>query len=149
MSKELKGYHVLLIAVIGFGVVIAANLILLFAATGSFPGLVVKNSYVASQQWNEKTEAQAALGWQAGVRYADGALIVRLTDKTGAPVTGADLSLTIGRPSQADNDRVLEANAESGAYRVPIDLAPGRWRVEVTTISGPAFAKTALIEVAN
>ena len=45
-----------------FGVIIAANLAMLFAATGTFPGLVVKNSYAASQGWDRKTDAQRELG---------------------------------------------------------------------------------------
>ena len=38
-----------------FAVVIAANAALVIAATGSFPGLVVASSYVASQDF-EKAE---------------------------------------------------------------------------------------------
>ena len=147
MSKELKGFHVLMIAVGGFGIVIAANLAMLFAATGSFPGLVVKNSYVASQEWNDKAAAQNALGWHAGVAYADGAVSVRLTDAAGKPVVGADLKVTVGRPSTDVEDRVLPATAEDGVYRVPVDLGPGRWRIAVESASGPAFSKTAMIEV--
>lgn len=147
MIKELKGYHVLAIAVAAFAIVIGANLAMLFAATGSFPGLVVKNSYVASQQWNEKAAAQAALGWRAGVGYAGGVVTVRLTDAAGAPVRGADLRLTIGRPTQDRDDRVLAAPDAGGLYRVPVALAPGRWQIKVATASGPAFARTALIEV--
>lgn len=149
MIKELKGYHVLVIAVGAFGIVVGANLAMLFAATGSFPGLVVKNSYVASQQWNEKTAAQAALGWQAGVSYSDGTVTVRLTDADGAPVAAADLSLTIGRPARDRGDQVLTATGADGLYRVPVDLASGRWRIAVTTATGPAFAKTAMIEVGD
>ena len=58
--KPLTGRKVLLIAVAAFGVVIAANLAMLLAATGTFPGLVVKNSYVASQGFDAKTAAQRA-----------------------------------------------------------------------------------------
>lgn len=148
MIKELKGFHVLLIALGFFGIIIAANLTMLFAATGSFPGLVVKNSYVASQKWNDRTAAQTALGWQVGVVYADGVVTVALT-ADGAPVTDADLVVTIGRPSRDDEDQVLKARAVANGYAVDADLAPGRWRVEVATASGSAFMKTAQIVVAR
>lgn len=148
MIKELKGFHVLLIALGFFGIIIAANLTMLFAATGSFPGLVVKNSYVASQKWNDRTAAQTALGWQVGVVYADGVVTVALT-ADGAPVTDADLVVTIGRPSRDDEDQVLKARAVANGYAVDADLAPGRWRVEVATATGPTFTKTAQIVVAR
>lgn len=149
MMKELKGYHVLLIAVGGFGIVIAANLAMLFAATGTFPGLVVKNSYVASQEWNKKTAAQIALGWHADLTYSDGTLTVRLTDTKGAPVADADLTVTVGRPTRNTEDKVLTVTAADGAYTMPVALAPGRWRIAVSTASGPAFRKSAMIEIAD
>lgn len=46
--KELTGRHVLLMFVAGFGIIIAVNLTLAFSAVRTFPGLEVKNSYVAS-----------------------------------------------------------------------------------------------------
>lgn len=147
MTRELKGIHVLMIAVTCFGIIIAANLTMLFAATGSFPGLVVKNSYVASQKWNDRTAAQSALGWQAGVTYGDGVVRIALTAKD-APVENADLVVTIGRPSRDDQDKIYTAKVVPGGYEVAADLAPGRWRVEVATATGPAFTKTAQIVVA-
>ena len=56
--RPLTGRKVLLIAVAAFAVILAANLAMLLAATGTFPGLVVKNSYVASQDWTARTDAQ-------------------------------------------------------------------------------------------
>ena len=49
-----------------FGVIIAVNVVMATLASTSWTGLVVENSYVASQEFNRKAEesrAQAALGW--------------------------------------------------------------------------------------
>ncbi|MEM1164482.1 MAG: FixH family protein, partial [Pseudomonadota bacterium] len=72
-TGELKGGHVLMIAITAFGIIIAANMTMLFAATGSFPGLVVENSYIAGQGWNQRTQAQHDLGWTSEVLFQDGA----------------------------------------------------------------------------
>lgn len=147
MIRELKGYHVLAIAVGCFAIVIGANLTMLFAATGTFPGLVVENSYVASQDWNRRTAAQQALGWVAEVGYADGELSVILTGADGSAVTDADLTVKVGRPTTTADDRVLEISARNGAYLAQADLAPGRWQIEIATASGPDYRQMAHLTV--
>ena len=95
--RPLTGRKVLLIAVAAFAVILAANLAMLLAATGTFPGLVVKNSYVASQGWDRKTEAQRALGWRAAADYGDGTVRVAMTGRDGAPVRGLSVVAVVGR----------------------------------------------------
>ena len=53
MPRQVTGRHVLLWMVLFFGVVVSANLTMAFFATESWTGLVVKNSYDASQLFNE------------------------------------------------------------------------------------------------
>lgn len=130
-TRELTGRKVLIIAVAAFGVILAANLTMMFAATGTFPGVVVKNSYVASQGWNRRTEAQRALGWRAEAAIEDGALAVRLSDADGAPVEGVSVTAVIGRPASQAEDRSLALTGDAGIYRAPVTLEPGRWRVEI------------------
>ena len=54
------GRHMLAVVCTFFGVVIAVNVVMAIAATGTFPGLVVANSYVASQGYNELLAAARA-----------------------------------------------------------------------------------------
>ena len=138
MTAKLTGRHVLIIAIACFGLVIAANIAMLLAATGSFPGLVVKNSYVASQGWNDRADAQRALGWRAAVVLEEGRLAVTLTGADG-PVEDAVLTARIGRPSSDAEDREIAlTRTGAGRYAAPADLAPGLWRVEITSAS-PAY----------
>jgi len=143
MSRQLTGRHVLIIAVACFGLVIAANLAMLFAATGSFPGLVVENSYAAGRGWDQRAADQAALGWKTDITYSRGAIELALTDREGNPVRNADLSLTVGRPTHEKDDRTLEAVITPDGYRFETELAPGAWRLDLKTVSGPAFQTTA------
>ncbi|TJV88129.1 MAG: cytochrome oxidase, partial [Mesorhizobium sp.] len=65
-NREFTGRHMLLIILSFFGVIVGVNLTMATLASTSWTGLVVENSYVASQQFNRKAEegrAQAALGW--------------------------------------------------------------------------------------
>jgi len=143
--RQVTGRKVLMMMVTGFGIVIAANLAMLFAATGTFPGLVVQNSYVASQEWNRKTEAQRALGWTAASDYAGGILTVRMTGRDGAPVAGLSLSATVGRPASTLEDMTLGLAESAGTYSAALPLGPGLWRIALaaTDASGAAFAAEA------
>ena len=130
--KPLTGRKVLLIAVVAFGVIVAANMTMLLAATGTFPGLVVANSYVASQGWDKKAKAQRALGWKAVVDYADGTLRVTMTGRGGAPLAGLNVVAVVGRPASTRDDVRLELAEGSGGYAAPLDLAPGQWQAMIT-----------------
>ncbi len=145
----ITGRKVLLTMVAGFGIVIAANLTMLFAATGTFPGLVVGNSYVASQDWNRRVAAQRALGWRAAAEYAGGRLTVRIAGRDDAPVGGLAVSATVGRPATTREDITLDLAGEGGAYVAPLELGPGRWRIALaaTGAGGVSFEAGAEITV--
>ncbi|MEM7744237.1 MAG: FixH family protein [Pseudomonadota bacterium] len=139
MSKPLTGRKVLAIAIGCFGLVVAANLTMLFSATGTFPGLVVKNSYVASQHFNAEAEAQQALGWKGSIVHDGEWLEIRLTDRDGLTVAPPSLTVVVGRPTTDAQDRTLELMAVDGVYRAAVALAPGRWRVEARATGATAF----------
>ena len=85
-NREFTGWHMLAIMVAFFSVVIAVNLTMAFFARSSWTGFVVENTYVASQQFNEKAaegRAQAALGWKPELAIAGGAVRYRLLDSIG------------------------------------------------------------------
>lgn len=145
MTRKLTGRHVLAITVTAFAIIIGANMAMLMAATGTFPGLVVKNSYIASQEWNGRAGAQVTLGWQARVGYADGALHVTLSDRAGRPVEGAELTARIGRPSDARSDRTLVLTPDGAGYSARLELAPGRWLIDVATLSDPKFRQQVVL----
>lgn len=145
-GRPLTGRKVLLMMVAAFAVIVAANMAMLFAATDSFPGLVVANSYVASQGWDRKTAAQRALGWRAGVVYEGGRLTVSMTGSDGQPVPGLRVAVVIGRPASQAVDVRLELAEGPGGYSAPLELAPGLWRVEFTGAGAKGESYTAEAE---
>lgn len=132
MTKELKGWHVAAMFCAGFGVIIAVNLTLAFNAVSTFPGLEVGNSYIASQQFEEKRDAQQALGWTAKARHVAGQLTVTLTDATGAPVRPATLDVTVGRATHVAADVTPALRFDGRGHSALVTLDSGHWLVRLT-----------------
>jgi nitrogen fixation protein FixH len=134
-QNPLTGWHMLAIVSLFFGTIIAVNVVMAFAATGSFPGLVVQNSYVASQRYNELLEAarrQDKAGRQHALSVREGRLLFNLRGSNDEPLAGLDVQAYAGRPSTDREDRVLVlAEAGEGFYEALELLPPGRWEVEV------------------
>jgi len=129
MMREINGYHVLAIFGGGFAVVIAANLVLATQAVRTFPGLEVKNSYVASQSFDAERAAQQALGWTAGLRLEGNVLRLDITDATG-PVEARIVEAKLGRKTFAGQDRLLSLAPSGGAFVADAGgLAPGAWHL--------------------
>lgn len=125
----LTGRHVFAIFAAAFGIVIAVNVTLAVRAVQTFPGLEVNNSYVASQIFDVERRAQQALGWRLSPSYAAGELRLSFRDRDGRPVRVSLLAATIGRPTQAADDRNPDFVWRAGDYVAATDLAPGRWMI--------------------
>lgn len=141
MAKPLTGRKVLAIVVTFFGVIITVNLFMAYMAIGTFPGLDVKNSYVASQTFDDDRAAQEALGWVVDVSYQEGELLVIITDKTGKSADVAKLNAIVGRPTHVRDDQTPEFQQRSGAFKARMTLNPGLWnlRMKATAIDGTEF----------
>ncbi len=131
--RQLNGWHVLAIAIAFFGVIIAVNLVLAVQAVSTFPGLEVKNSYVASQTFDAEREAQEALGWSVAPAYdADrDELRLTFTDASGFAAPVANLSVLVGRPTEAKQDVTPVFTEVSGSFVAPVVLARGKWMMHV------------------
>lgn len=88
-AGKLTGRKVLMIFCGAFTIIIGVNILLMVKAIDTFSGLVVPNSYVASQEFNTKRAAQVALGWNAAIDYHDGAVYLTLLDDAGKVCTAA------------------------------------------------------------
>jgi len=139
-EREFTGRHMLFFVLGFFAVIIAVNLTLAAFALTSWTGLVVPNSYVASQHFNERlaeARREAALGWTAELTVAGGKLVLRLSDKAGRPISGLRVTARIGHPSRDRDDKtVVFEPARNGQYRAPTGLAPGIWSADVVASDG-------------
>lgn len=129
----LKGRHVAAGFVSAFSVIIGVNLYLAFSAVHTFPGLEVKNSYVASQTFDEERAAQEALDWAITVEVSDGVLHLRIVDAVG-PVEPVSLTGTLGRATHVRDDRELEFRFNGAAHIAAVPgLAPGYWNLRMVS----------------
>ena len=132
---ELTGKHVFAITASAFAVIIGVNALLAFQAISTFPGLEVKNSYVASQGFNDRKAAQEALGWTLAPRYAEGRIDLAFTDRDGQPVAVQELDVLVGRATSTADDARPQFVQAGDVYTAPIDLGQGKWMVKVTATS--------------
>ena len=142
-TRELKGIHVLAIVGSAFAVIIAVNLTLAWKAVSTFPGLDVPNSYIASQSFDQRREAQEALGWTVDHHYLPGRFSLAFTDPEGAPVMVSGLSVLIGRTTVATADQQPEFLWNGRGYEADLTLAPGEWmmKVRAEAIDGTIFER--------
>jgi nitrogen fixation protein FixH len=139
-SKGLTGRHMLALLCAFFGVVLVVNLTLVFFANSSWSGLVVKNSYVASQQYNGVIAAarrQTELGWQDRFSHDAAGLSLILAGRDGAPLRGLSVTVTLSRPTHEGEDRVIAlSEASPGIYGAEAALAAGLWEARVVATAG-------------
>lgn len=142
-TREIKGWHVFAVTAAAFSVIIAVNVTLAVKAIGTFPGLEVKNSYVASQSFDARRAAQNALGWDVAATVEDGVLRVALTEASGAPVSPAEISAMVGRPTVAREDQTLDLAYGNGVWKAPVEMGQGAWvlKLSATSADGVAFDK--------
>lgn len=139
MSKasgdEFTGRHMLLIAVAFFGVIITVNTIMAVSASRTWTGLVVQNSYVASQEFQDKADAISAqheAGWAFGISYESGILLL-LPEGNARSLELADVEAFIHRPVGGHEDATIVLSATPRGYEGPINLPSGVWDVNITT----------------
>lgn len=116
-----------------FGVIIAVNITLAVFAVQTDNGLVVRNSYVASQDFNRemaKARAQEEMGWTMQAGLAGGVLVIRMQDRDGHDLGDLTVTAKIGRPVTARDDQTLVLQPRDGAYAADLALKPGVWQVE-------------------
>ena len=131
------GKHFAVIIVAFFAVVVSVNVYMARAASSTFGGVVVENSYVASQNfngWLDKAREQAALGWTAkAARSPDGRIIVTTQGTPAGATVSADIRRPVGKPDHTTFDLT---EVGPGQYQSPSPLENGRWIVRLTVEYG-------------
>ncbi|MCG6856734.1 MAG: FixH family protein [Salaquimonas sp.] len=134
-TGQFTGWHMLGVMVLFFGTVIAVNLTLAFFANYSWTGLVVENSYVAGQTFNEESEKarkQATLGLTGKLVARTDAVEFDFTDPDGKPVIADKIEIRVGRPSFESEDHTLVLDyAGTGKYFSEAALTPGLWLADI------------------
>lgn len=135
-GNVLTGRKVLAITLGFFGIIIAVNLVMAWFAVQTFPGLEVRNSYVAGRGFNERLRDQQALNWTVEAELTGGQLIVRLLDETGAAAPVSTVTAILGRPTTEREDTTPELVFQDGAFVAQVDAAAGNWDLRIRAEAG-------------
>jgi len=152
MAQEfrLTGWHVLAGFVAAFGIIIAVNLVMAVNAVRTFPGLEVKNSYVASQTFDADRAAQEALGWNVTLKTDGDLLRLSIRDDLGHPVQVAGLGGILGRATNVSQDQTPVWTFDGQDYVANTGvLGQGYWnlRLQAEAQDGTTFKQRLQIYV--
>lgn len=143
MSRQFTGRHMAMILIAFFGVVIAVNVAMARLASSTFGGVVVENTYVASQEfnrWLDEAKHENALGWSATVRRAaNDTISVHLTGGPADTMLSAEARHPLG---QAPDRSLTFTSQGNGSFVSQQPLPPGRWIVRFTARAGKAIWRT-------
>lgn len=148
--KELKGRHVFGIFATGFAIIITVNMTLAWNAVSTFPGLEVKNSYVASQAFNDARAAQEALGWDVAATLNGDSLILRI-EKDGTPVRATIDTAILGRATSVAVDQTPEFHFNGHAYVADVTGGDGNWNLRLIAHAddGTEFKRRIIVDTAS
>ena len=136
MTRTFTGWHMAAITISFFAVIIAVNLTLAFFASTSWTGLVVANSYVASQSFNRDAEIarqQQALGWQMNLTVNRGLAKIAILDRDSQPMPGLNIRAVLQRPTDEAGDQELKLQDKgAGIYLAQGPISRGVWIADIT-----------------
>ena len=138
---EFTGRHMLIIMLAFFGVVISVNTYMAVQASRSWTGLVVPNSYVASQGFDKETARRMQAldaGAQASVNTDNGYVVVVFKGRSGEPLEAENIVLRVSHPVDPNLDKSVALKmGEAGTFKTEQALPPGTWVGEVSaTLKG-------------
>ena len=154
-EREFTGFHMAAALVLFFGVIITVNLIMAWFANSTWSGLVVKNSYVASQEFNSKVEqvkAQEALGWKGSLTSSAGIVRWSLVDTGAKPVAADAVTVRFRRPvTESEDATVSMVPDEKGGWQAAFPLGEGIWIavVDVQSATNGLWRETLRFSVSN
>jgi len=142
--NPLRGWHVLMMILLFFGVMISVNATMVTLALRSHPGEDVERSYTQGLNYNETLErrrVQENLGWQARFNLVGNQLLLQVLDREGNPLSGLSLSGQMRHPTRTALDCPISMQSlGEGRYQTELPCAlDGRWLVRLSHQSLPPF----------
>ncbi len=134
--RLLTGRMVLVYLLGFFGIVAAANAVLIHEATSTFGGVETENAYKAGLSFGRDiaaARAQDALHWRVeGSVHLDatGKAVseINVTDAGGHPIAGIEVFGLLSHPTNRKLDRTFTmTQVSSDRFRGTTEAAPGQW----------------------
>lgn len=146
--KQITGWHVFGLFTLAFGVIISVNMTLAFQAVRTFPGLEVKNSYVASQAFDRQRRAQEALKWQVAAVLEKDQLRLEIR-QDGLPVHADIRRAIFGRATHVGQDQTPVFVYDGQAFTAQVNGGGGNWNLRLTALAddGTLFQQRIIVQV--
>ncbi|MDQ0453860.1 FixH family protein [Rhizobium paknamense] len=132
------GWHMLATICSFFGVIIAVNFTMAYYATHSWSGIVVENTYVASQQFNDTTARIRAIldsGVEGRMSVNKGLIVYDLDIPGKGPVIADKVTANFKRPVGTAQDFSIELQAEGpGHFVARHEMGSGHWIYEIIAL---------------
>jgi Predicted integral membrane protein linked to a cation pump len=129
------GWHMAGVMVLFFGTIISVNVLMAYYASTSWSGLVAKNTYIASQEFNGKAAAireMLATGIKGKLTVNGDEIRYNLSIPEQGPVAADRITAHFRRPVGEHQDFVVElASAGQGDYVASHPVLAGQWIVEI------------------
>ncbi|WP_454286968.1 FixH family protein [Rhizobium arsenicireducens] len=137
-SFVFTGWHMLGAMLLFFGTIITVNFTMAYLASSTWSGLVVKNTYIASQEFNGKAAAirdMLATGIKGKLEVKGQQIGYTLTLPGEEPVAAEKVTAHFKRPVGEKQDFLAELQpVGAGRYEATGPVLPGHWIVEVIAI---------------
>lgn len=137
-SFVFTGWHMLGAMLLFFGTIITVNFTMAYLATSTWSGLVVKNTYIASQEFNGKAagiRAMLSTGIKGTLEVRQDNIRYGLAMPGDEPVLADKVTAHFKRPVGEHQDFVTELKpAGAGVYEASHPVLPGHWIVEIIAV---------------
>jgi nitrogen fixation protein FixH len=134
-NRRFTGWHMLSIMVAFFGTIISVNLLMAYYANSSWSGMLSKNTYVASQDFNIKAaEARewARQGFRGKITVDRAAVGYAMEGPVDTVSEVQTVTAVFHRPVGDHQDFTIDlSRSADGTYSAAHELAPGAWIVDL------------------
>ncbi|MCB1446634.1 MAG: FixH family protein [Rhizobiaceae bacterium] len=132
-SRGFTGWHMLFAMVAFFGTVITVNLIMAYLANSSWSGMLSKNTYVASQEFNKnaaRAREWAREGFKGVVTIGDGMVRYRLDGPADVVAAIDHVEALFHRPVGDKQDFSVKLLRDGDMFVARTSPAKGPWVVD-------------------
>lgn len=133
------GWHMAAIMAAFFGTIISVNVLMAYLASSSWSGMLSKNTYVASQDFNRNAARSRAWIRQGlkGVLSIEGGMLNYRLEGPAEILAGIDhVEAVFHRPVGDKQDFSMKLVRQDGQFSAPGALADGPWIVDLAAMRG-------------
>ena len=119
-----------------FGVIFSVDAFFIYISQKTWRGVVTENSYQKGLKYNQtiaEEKKQEELDWKMTISFNyfsqnKGVLLVNLQDRNSQPITNAEITVEIRRPTQEGYDFSQKVEFIGGLYEAKINFPlKGQW----------------------